>query len=483
MAQIYTNGEKFQGSFLVNGMNPLDPRHQLQGLDSIFMDAAKFAAKGGLFNIAYRGMTVVVYDDENEPTQLILNNPAPYTPAASFSSELVVNEDTYTNFWTIVGQDIKDTITGEITDHLHMLDVSVNNNENRIQTIDTSLATGKYKYYDDAYVDSLTVATVTDHGNIKKGTTVADLMQMNISEILSDILFEIAEPVRIQEAYTTVAWKSGSKYASVVDINTPWPDASEIVVTYHPEQYRWTSADGSQEGEIVDTTAKGTTTVIYNTNTTSWASETAAEGTTGPFHATVTANPGSNALDSRGSATRKNGTYYRKATDAATAVGTKDSLNAPSGTKSLSFTAAYRFGSNATKVYSTAAAALAAKNTDPGNFIGNDVVSILTASADTHVLVSGTSKNIWLQWPQLSEGGTLQQVLHVYVPNSYKITAVKQAANFSDAFNVDLDYSQNGTQWVSYTAGGGNVSSDTYKNYIIEANKGITTVQITLSKA
>jgi hypothetical protein len=246
MAQIYTNGEKFQGSFLVNGMNPLDPRHQLQGLDSIFMDAAKFAAKGGLFNIAYRGMTVVVYDDDNVPTQLILNDPTPYTPADSFDNALVVDATTYTKFWTIAGQDIKDEIAGDVSAHFHQLDVSVNKNEQGIKTIDTSLATGKYKYYDDAYVNTQNVATVTDHGNIKKGTTVADLMQMNISEILSDILFEIAEPVRIQEAYTTVAWKSGSKYASIVDVNTPWPAASEIVVTYHPEQYQWTSADGSE---------------------------------------------------------------------------------------------------------------------------------------------------------------------------------------------------------------------------------------------
>lgn len=483
MAQIYTNGEKFQGSFLVNGMNPLDPRHQLQGLDSIFMDATKFAAKGGLFNIAYRGMTVVVYDDDNVPTQLILNDPAPYTPAASFDSALVVNATTYTNFWTIVGQDIKDEIAGDVSAHFHQLDVSVNKNEQRIKTIDTSLATGKYKYYDDAYVNAQNVATVTDHGNIKKGTTVADLMQMNISEILSDILFEIAEPVRIQEAYTTVAWKSGSKYTSVVDVNTPWPAASEIVVTYHPEQYQWTSADGAEQGEVVDTTNKGTTTVIYNTDTTSWASETASEGTTGPFHATVAAVAGSNAVDSRNSDKRKNGTYYRKASDAATEVGTKDSLNAPSGTKSLSFTAAYRFASNATKTFSSAASALAAKNVAPGNFTGNDVIKVPTASTESYALVSGNTKNIWLQWPQLDEGGTVQQVLHVYVPNSYTISEVKQAANFSDAFNVNLSFSQSGTKTVSYTAGGVNVSSDTYKNYVIEANKGITTVHITLNKA
>ena len=482
MAQIYTTGEKFQGSYLVNGMNPLDSRHQLQGLDSIYMDATKFAEKGGLFNIAYKGMTVVVYDNDNVPTQLILNDPTPYAPAASFDPALKVDATTYTNFWTIVGQDIKDTITGDISDHLHMLDVSVNNNESRIRTIDTSLATGKYKYYDDAYVNSPNVATVADHGNIKKGTTVSDLMQMNISEILSEILFEIAEPKLIREAYTTIAWKTGSKYASIIDVNTPWPAASEMVVTYYPEQYKWTSADGSQEGELINTTLKGTTTLLYNSET-NWAGEVASEGTTTAFHAQVTASAGSNAVDSRGSDRRKDGTYYRKASDAATEVGTKDSLNAPTGTKSLSFTAAYRFGSNATKVFSSASAAITAKNTNPGNFVGNDKVNVPTTINDAHALVSGNSKNIWLQWPQLDTGGSTQQVLHVYVPNSYNITSVKQAANFTDTFNVSLNYTQDGTKSVEYTAiDGVRVTSTTYKNYIISPNDGITTVQITLAK-
>ena len=71
----------------------------------------------------------------------------------------------------------------------------------------------------------------------------------------------------------------------------------------------------------------------------------------------------------------------------------------------------------------------------------------------------------------------------MYVPESYKITSVKQAANFTDAFNVSLNYTQDGTKSVEYTAiDGVRITSTTYKNYIISPNDGITTVQITLAK-
>ena len=480
MAQIYTNGEKFQGSFLVNGMNPLDPRHQLQGLDSIFMDAAKFAAKGGLFNIAYRGMTVVVYDDDNVPTQLILNDPTPYTPADSFDNALVVDATTYTKFWTIVGQDIKDEIAVDVSAHFHQLDVSVNKNEQGIKTIDTSLATGKYKYYDDATVNDPNFATINKHGNLPAGTKVSDLMGMTISEILTSILFEVAYPTLQHHASATISWiTTASSYGSVINNNTvldvsrAFPNTTDFKIAYTPEQYKWVASDGVTSKSF-NTTAQGSVTYHYHPDSgadvasENWTSLTIPEGVC-QFYAKVNSIAGADALDSRDRDSSDGGaTYYRKASDAAA-----DSSNSVTTSYGAQYIGAWRYYSNASGTFTSSANAMSAAGTTPSvAFRGNDNQTL-------GEFVNGTT-TIFVQWPQVKSDGS--QKLYVYIPTNYKINAngVHQANTFSGKFDIALSFSQVDTTVVNinntYNAAG------KYYKWEITANAGITTAQIQIVK-
>ena len=488
--KVYKNLQEFQSGIQLSGQTPLDDRTVLCGLETFYISTGNPEACP-LYGKVYSGMTATFYETETstEPKLVILKNATPYTPGEVVN----VNVENYLTYWQIVGKSQEDFINGELTTHLNNIDASirdisthianvddasiqrldgwvgtmdssVQHNIASIDTIDASLKFGRYNYYDAAFNNDNT-AMLTAHGNLPKGTKVSDLKNMTISHILSSILFEVAEPVKKQSVGVTIAWASGSKYASVQDVSVAMPTVNDLNVTYKPEIWNWTASDG-QTGTAKNVTTVGTINRYFQNDDTlpgAWAAMTTKVGSNGPFYATATSVAGSNAVDSNGSDKRSDNSYYRKASDAATEAGTQRS-------DGIYFTTAWRYYSNASKAFTKKSDALAAKTTAPSAFRGND------NQTKGDFITAATT--LYLQWPKLT--GT--QHIYVYVPNAYKIAsnACNGASDTTDAFNVPQALI--GTpQTVEITNDNG--AKGTFKKYEITPMGNISTIEIKVTAA
>lgn len=348
-----------------------------------------------------------------------------------------------------------------------------------IKRIDTSLATGKYNYYDAATVNDPNFATVNKHGNLPAGTKVSDLMGMTISEILTSILFEVAYPALQSHASGTVAWITttssyGSKITNdtVLDVSRAFPKTTDLKVTYTPEKYKWTASDGTTS-KTYNTTAQGSVTYYYKPESgtdvvsTEWSSMKLPVGVC-QFYVKINSIAGSDALDSRNRNSSDGGTtHYRLATDAAA-----DSANEVTTTAGAKITGAWRYYSNASQTFSTSDSAMANAGTAPDAYKGLDEKIAALFINETTV--------IWLQWPQVKADGT--EKLYVYIPTAYKIKAngVYQANTFSGKFDIPLNFTQDGTTETSITNGFG--ANGKFYKWQITPNAGITTIQIEVVK-
>ena len=356
------------------------------------------------------------------------------------------------------------------------------NADSSIKRIDTSLATGQYKYYDAAIVGDQNYATVTKHGNLPSGTKVSDLMNMTISEILTSILFEVAYPTPYPNtssyhASGTIGWASTTSYGtaltnnSILDVSRPLPLTSDFTITYKPEQYRWVASDGNTS-KTYNTTAQGTVSYFYHPATgvdvaqSNWSTLRIPEGVC-QFYANVTSEAGSNALDSRNRNSSDGGTtYYRLATEAAA-----DSSNSFKTSNNVQFYGAWKYYSNASNKFTSSASAMAAAATTPSTAyrgLENKTVGEFINNSTT----------IFVQWPQVDNS----QLLYVYIPVGYKINTngVMQANTFSGKFDINLSFQKVDNNQItinnSYNAPG------KYYKWQITANDGITTAQINIVK-
>lgn len=246
---------------------------------------------------------------------------------------------------------------------MDVIDASIVTINASIMDISERIANGEQHYNDTNMTDD-SFATLTPHGNLPAGTTVEQLKNMSLSEILTKILFELAKPTRVQHAYVTIKWKSDSIYKNVVDVGVKWPSSSEMEVTYYPEKYNWTSAQNPNiSGTPVETTRQGDTSILYNNGT--WNSNNdVSAGTFSAFTGRVASIAGSDAVDSLNNDTDPDTEQkYRSGSDAAADIENRlvSSINSASN-KSLSFTASWRYYSNASETYTSASSAWSNKS-------------------------------------------------------------------------------------------------------------------------
>lgn len=343
------------------------------------------------------------------------------------------------------------------------IDSSVNKLEEKIASINSSINNADIKFNGSMYSDK-SFSTLSAHGNLPKNTSVAALEKMTISELLAKILFEVAIPKRTKAASASIGWASSSAFKTTVDVGHALPIDRDFAVTYASEEWNWTATSG-ETGTAVKLHTEGakrfyrSTTNTTSGGSTSWPG-TAVEGTNGYYYATVAQVVNKNAVDSLGSDKDSKGNYYKQSVASTLTTGS-----------TLTFNAAYKAYSNATKYYTSSASAIADKGTTV-NFAGNTTktASIFCGSGNT---------TVYLKFGQVSPNG--DEKLHLYIPNSCTISSMKGLNDVANVYEIPMTYVQNSGSSATTTINNGYVNG-TFKDYIITPLDGMTNVEVVIKK-
>lgn len=343
------------------------------------------------------------------------------------------------------------------------MNASVNKLEEKIATINSSINNADIKFNGSMYSDK-TFKMLSAHGNLPKNTTVAALEKMTISELLANILFEIATPKRTKAASASISWASSSEFKSTVDVGHPFPIDTDFAFTYSSEEWNWTATSG-ETGTPVKLHTEGAK-ILYRsaTDTTSggtanWNGK-AVDGINGYYYATVAQVVNANAVDSLGNDKDADGNYYKQSVANLLTTGS-----------TLTFNAAYKAYSNATKYYTSKSSAIADKNASV-NFAGN------TAKTPNVFCVSGNN-TVYLKFGQVSPNG--DEKLHLYIPNSCTIVSIKGLNDVANVYEIPMTYVQNSGSNATTTINNGYVNG-TFKDYIITPLDGMTNVEVVIKK-
>ena len=337
-------------------------------------------------------------------------------------------------------QDLQDASI-EIYDRLAAADSSIN--ENKIYFNGGTMPKGN--------------ATLNKFGNLPKGTTIAQLEAMTMSEILKKILYEVATATKTRDQSASISWKS---YGTEQEVGANMPAVANVSIGYLSEQWKVITSSG-------DTFATYTLSKINNTNTDYFWN------TTGQKSGGVSLKSPDYSNNKVGAG--KNYVYVDVAYD-----GYQDALNSD-GTLAqekksgniiannvLQFTGLWHMYSNATEYSQNSLYSL--KNVNPeGGFKGNDAKEPLNGA------FAKSGSKLYFQWPRDT---TASQVFHIYVPYDLVPTGIWQA---SDSKDEVYDVS------VPYTAGNTSVGilnsknvMGRYRDYVLTKTPGITTVEVTL---
>lgn len=443
MGKFYNNRINVNNGVTLDGPEPMDDRLVVRGFESLYVNNRQ----GALYGRMYYGAQVTVLepipnDDAHFKAHLlILKDATPYEVRGELdpvSGDITVNASNYLNYWYSISSSIVDA---------------------------TYFSGGDY---DKNYT------TIAPHGMLPAGTSVAALETMTISEILCEILFETAYPVKTKNASASINFVSSSAYKTVVEVGSTWPTAADLTNTYQSEAWNWSSSqDPTVKGTEKNLSMKGAVTYFYNsTNSTTggmlitdsqYTGKRAKEGTNGYLYATIAQLAGDYAVDSRGrNKNPETGQYYAAPKTNTLTTGT------------ITFKAGWRVYTNATKVYSTASAAWNAKGANPGAYTGvgtqNPVDLILYQPRNT-------LQTYYFQWPGQTSSS---QTFHIYVPVTYEIkTAGAANPNVKDTFDVSTTATAaTATVNITNTL---DATGEFYK-YTISKQPGISTVEITFNK-
>lgn len=491
--KVYTNIKNLNNGFHALGQFPLDDRSVLNSLADIFIDESNPKACP-LYKLAYLGMSISVVEgdgtEENERvvSTIILKDATPYTPG----KVVTVNRDNYRNYWKVEGKDLEEYLLAVIDDTVAAFNSSLNDlstninahldsslNEmtedmndavdiinHKISIIDSSINNNSLFFNGDMY-ENKSFQMLSAHGNLQKGTSVRDLEGMTISELLANILFEVAAPKKVADATCGISWGSSSIYKSTVDVGRDLPRNTDFTTSYSSEQWNWVSSDGTVKGTVVNLNTKGTVTYYHsatNTNSggaTSW-NGSVKEGTNGYWYATIAQNANANAVDSLGKDKDSEGNYYKRPNT--------NTLT----TSTISFVGAWKMFSNAYKVNTNAHTAWTE--------INDAAPDMNAANADTqtmsNIFCSSSTHTFYLKWGRCINVDGNKGALYVYIPNSYSVNSIFGANdNATDTYNVPMKYKQEGTTTIN-----NGYANGTYKKYKIEALPRYTTVEVVIKK-
>lgn len=361
--------------------------------------------------------------------------------------------------------DVADPSISSIERHIStVIDPSVNKLENAVHDI----SIGNIKFAGGTTPDS--VKTLTDHGMLPADTSIGYLESKTISEILKMILFETAIPKETQSNTATIKWKSGSKYASYVDVGDNYPTVDQIVQESKNAISTWTSKDGTKTGGNTNLNIYNSSVLYYSSNSTFDSSVNArtnyvytdhkvAYGTNGYFCSVVDFVKGSDAVDSLGSTKNDSGSKYI----AAYATKKKSST--------LTFNGSYRYFSNANVITTTDfnANGTKSKEPSPATFIGS-----ADSDAQMSEFFASASNTFYLKWTSNYTKGT--DKFYIYIPNNMSISSVGSANPMTTAYDGAVTYTQQGTASMN-----NGFASHTFKKYLIEWNGGVLDLKVVVA--
>ena len=429
MGKYYHNAVKVNNGLVLDGQTPIDDRFVFESIRDLFLDPAS-PQLCELHTNAYRGLTVACLGDTTGAETgkvyiLTLIDDTPYTKG----SEASVNASNYTTFW-------RSEKTYEAASDL----------------ADSDKVVG---YYGDA-----------------TGLTAEQLQTMSVSDILSKVLFEYCAPSKVSDPALTIAYHSGNKYLSAVEVGTELPKSSDLKNTFVADVWKWQSQYASQYSHAakgadqVLCSTDGTVTYYLRKNSEDVAldplTDKVVEGTSanGVIVAKKPYTRAADAKDSRESAVNPTtGEYYHRG-----ASGT-----AESGT--LAITGAWKPWANSGSSYTSASAAWSDKN---------KAVSGYTASGHVGVdsLFDASSETFYVRFPAAT---TDAQPFYVWCPNSYTIKSV-MAANeaVQNVFDHEWNYTAMGTENFTNSLG----VTGTFKKYSIAKpdGGGLLSVAVTFIK-
>ena len=421
MARIYDNPINVNNGVKVIGPAPLDDRLQLENLEDIFISEDN-PEDCTLYGNIYKFAQVVV----NGGVVLVLKDETPYLQG----NNITVNEQNYLEYWR--------SVDSEIINNLYF------NGEGAPDT----------------------QQMITSVGNLPAGTTIGELEQMTLSQIFKKMLFEFSVPKRIQISQFNAVLTGEYSLGSVVEVGAPYPTALNFSTSYTPEKWQWVSnVNPAIKGPIASLSVRGAVKYYYNSeNSTIGGTElpvdnVVSEGINGFLYATQEQLEGDYPVDSNNSIFDSEGNYYAELRTDTLTTGT------------ITFRGGWRAYSNASKTYSDASTAWAARNTYPGSFLGNDAkvqTPNLILYSDTHTY--------YFQWPN----NTLDsQLFYIYCPQTYKIISVYAASNTAqNEFDIVTDF-EPGTNVTITNAYN---HSGPFKSYTIEKSAGITNVKVVFKK-
>lgn len=344
---------------------------------------------------------------------------------------------------------------------------------------------------------------LNNHGTIPAGTTVAELEKKTISEILADILFENAKPVKVNDNTAYIKFKD-SKYSKYVEVGTPYPRFEDFETEFIPETWHWQSiVDPSTVGEPQPLTRYVSTKYylhdyehpwhpghgpsdpnwdIYDVEGPGYREHcdeyTIVDGDKCVYTGVVTYEYLANAKDSNGNETYVldgETHYYAKGTDgsinSANELRFTGAQNIPDSSAfeiEFNITAGWKIYSNASK--SSASSLWSMKNVEPGEYAGVDEI------IDSDVFAID-KESLYLQWPSAT---TAAEKFYVYIPKAYEISSIGGAHDLTNEnWTATLNASIVAEDVIIPN---GNRVNGEYKKYSISKSSGITTAKIDIIK-
>ena len=345
-----------------------------------------------------------------------------------------------------------------------VVDPSVNKLENAVHDI----SIGNIKFTGGSTPEN--VKTLTEHGMLPANTSIGYLETKTISDILKMILFETAVPKETQSNSATIKWKSGSKYASYVDVGDNYPTVDQIVQESKNAISKWTSKDGTVTGGETNLNLYNSSVLYYSTNSTFDSSANArtdyvytdhkvAYGTNGYFCSVVDFKKGSDAVDSLGSTTNSKGAKY------IAAYATKKKST------TLTFNGSYRYFSNANVITTTDfnSSGTKSKEPSPATFRGSE-----DKNAQMSTFFASANKTFYLKWTSNYTKGT--DKFYIYIPNNMSITSVGSANPMTTAYDGAVTYTQQGTASMD-----NGFAEHTFKKYLINWDGGVLDLKVVVA--
>ena len=418
MSRVHNNKIKYNNGISFKGQAPADDRLVWESYTDVFVDGEN-PREAQMFNSVYKGMSIITFDAEGKTLNLICKDESPYTPGNS----ITVNEDNYQDYWTNTTEEI---------------------------SIATFFQGGEA---------SDTMATLVKHGCLPAGTTIAQLEEKTLSEILKMILFETVTPVMKNGVSASISFKSS--YAAVQEVGANLPTSNDINVSFTSEKWTSTAANGDVVGTFLLNKYNDANTVKLYKETSSAAGVDMDSADYSPIAvnhvqpgqrfigATVAYDANQNAVDTAGTLV-------------------KSGFGGTVNTANISFYGRYRIFANAYKANTTLEAGWDESKLESDKAsVGWNQSNILRDKAP---LLHTSEVTMYYKWPSATSES---DVFKVFVPTGHTLKSIKGADNFTKSYNMAWTATKlSGT--VTITSSNGNASG-TYDVYSVDKAAGGTT--------